>query len=395
MAPDRPPFAFTVTARASGPHGIARCGRLTLPHAVVETPVFMPVGTQAAVKALTPEELTEIGYALILGNTYHLHLRPGEALIARAGGLHRFSGWDGALLTDSGGYQVFSLTGLRRIGADGVQFQSHIDGSRHVFTPESVMQVQRDLGADIVMAFDECAPYPCAPEYAREALERTHRWAARCREAYDQAGRRATGGWPQALFGITQGSIFRDLREESARALAALDFPGYAIGGLAVGEDAPLRCDAIVWTVALLPFEKPRYLMGVGTPADILDAVARGVDMFDCVLPTRNARNAQVFTARGPINLRNLRFAEDFGPLDPECDCRVCRRHSRAYARHLFRANEILGPRLATYHNLYFYHRLMAGIRDAIRADRLEAFREAFLQQYRRSEEEEQNSDEA
>lgn len=349
----------------------------------------MPVGTQAAVKAVTPEELAEIGYCLILGNTYHLHLRPGEELIARAGGLHRFSGWDGALLTDSGGFQVFSLTGLRRIGADGVQFQSHIDGSRHVFTPESVMQIERDLGADIIMAFDECAPYPCTPEYAREALERTHRWAARCREAYDLAGRQATGGWPQALFGITQGSVYRDLREESARALIAMDFPGYAIGGLAVGESVPLRCDAIAWTTALLPFEKPRYLMGVGTPADLLDAVARGVDMFDCVLPTRNARNAQVFTARGPINLRNVRFAEDFGPLDPECDCRVCRRHSRAYARHLFRANEILGPRLATYHNLYFYHRLMAGIRDAIRADRLEAFREAFLKQYVSSAEEE------
>lgn len=374
-----PDFGFQVTAETTG---TARCGVLTLPHAVVETPVFMPVGTQATVKAMTPGELAEIGFGLLLGNTYHLHLRPGEEVIARAGGLHHFSGWSGALLTDSGGFQVFSLTGLRRIGADGVQFLSYIDGSRHEFTPESVMQIERDLGADVIMAFDECAPYPCTPEYARAALERTHRWAERCREAYERDGRRATGGWPQALFGITQGSVYREMREESARALTTMDFPGYAIGGLAVGEDAPSRRKAIAWTTALLPREKPRYLMGVGTPVDILDAVVRGVDMFDCVLPTRNARNAQIFTAEGPLNLRNARFAEDFGPLDPNCDCPVCRRHSRAYVRHLFRANEILGPRLTTYHNLYFYFRLMAGIRDAIRADRLEAFRAAFLNRY-------------
>lgn len=386
--PENKRFQFTVTTSSTEPGVAARCGLLTLPHATVETPVFMPVGTQATVKAMIPGELREIGFGLILGNTYHLHLRPGEDLVARAGGLHRFSGWDGALLTDSGGFQVFSLTGLRRIGADGVQFQSHIDGSRHEFTPESVMQIERALGADIIMAFDECAPYPSTLEYAHEAMERTHRWAERCRTAYDLAGQRATGGWHQALFGIVQGSTYRDLREESARTLVALDFPGYAVGGLAVGEDAEQRNATLGWTVPLLPAEKPRYLMGVGTPIDILDAVQRGVDMFDCVLPTRNARNAQVFTSRGVLNLRNARFTEDFTPLDPNCECSVCARHTRAYVRHLFKANEILAPRLTTYHNLYFYHRLMTDIRAAIRAHRFQAYREQFLLRYIGSQEE-------
>ena len=375
-------FGFEILERTSEPGVQARCGRLTLPHATVETPVFMPVGTQATVKAMTPGELREIGFGVILGNTYHLHLRPGEKLIANAGGLHRFQGWEGALLTDSGGFQVFSLTGLRRIGADGVQFQSHIDGSRHEFTSESVMQIERDLGADIIMAWDECAPYPCTLDYAREAMERTHRWAERCLVSYNQSGRRATGGWPQALFGIVQGGVFRDLREESARILVGMDLPGYAIGGLAVREAADERNETIAFTTALLPTEKPRYLMGVGTPVDILDAVQRGVDMFDCVLPTRNARNAQVFTSEGVLNLRNARFAEDFGPIDPNCACPVCLRHTRAYVKHLFKANEILGPRLTTYHNLYFYHQLMADIRNAIRAGTFLAFRESFLQRY-------------
>lgn len=384
-ANDWPEFHFLVTERSVESGVAARCGRLTLPHATVETPVFMPVGTQATVKAMTPGELQEIGFGLILGNTYHLHLRPGEELIARAGGLHRFSGWDGAMLTDSGGFQVFSLSGLRRIGADGVQFQSHIDGSKHEFTPESVMRIERDLGADIIMAFDECAPYPCTVEYAVEAMERTHRWAERCRDAYDGFDRRAAGGWPQALFGIVQGGVHRDLREQSARFLVGLDLPGYAVGGLAVGEAAEQRNESIAWTTALLPFDKPRYLMGVGTPLDILDAVERGIDMFDCVLPTRNARNAQVFTSEGVLNLRNARFAEDFGPLDSRCDCPVCARHTRAYIKHLFKANEILGPRLTTYHNLHFYHRLMAGIRAAIRAGRFREFRDEFTQRYRQS----------
>ena len=347
----------------------------------------MPVGTQATVKAMTPGELREIGFGLILGNTYHLHLRPGEELIARAGGLHRFSGWEGAMLTDSGGFQVFSLSGLRRIGADGVQFQSHIDGSKHEFTPESVMRIERDLGADIIMAFDECAPYPCTYEYAVEAMERTHRWAERCLEAHNGFDRRAAGGWPQALFGIVQGGVHRDLREQSAQFLAGLDLPGYAVGGLAVGEAAEQRNESIAWTTALLPLDKPRYLMGVGTPLDILDAVERGIDMFDCVLPTRNARNAQVFTSEGVLNLRNARFAEDFGPIDTRCDCPVCAHHTRAYIKHLFKANEILGPRLTTYHNLFFYHRLMADIRAAIRAGRFRAFRDEFTQRYRQSSE--------
>jgi queuine tRNA-ribosyltransferase len=376
--------AFTITARCA--QSRARCATLTLPHATLETPVFMPVGTQATVKAMTPGELAELGFRIILGNTYHLHLRPGEELLAKAGGLHRFSGWDGALLTDSGGYQVFSLNKLRRIGAEGVEFQSHIDGSRHLFSPESVMEIQRKIGADIIMAFDECAPFPCEESYAREAMERTHRWAERCRQRWAQAERRAAGGWEQALFGIVQGATFRALREESARTLTAMDFPGYAIGGLAVGEPQAERNAAVAWCTALLPEEKPRYLMGVGTPVDILDAVERGVDMFDCVLPTRNARNAQVFTSAGVLNLINARYTEDFGPLDPACRCAVCRRHCRAYVRHLFKANEILASRLTTYHNLAFYAGLMQGIREAIRANRLAEFRERFLEGMRAGE---------
>lgn len=366
-APLWPAFDFRVTHTSVEPGVWGRCATLRLPHATLETPVFMPVGTQATVKAITPGELREIGFQLILGNTYHLHLRPGEALIAHAGGLHRFQGWEGALLTDSGGFQVFSLSGLRRIGEDGVQFQSHLDGSRHVFTSETVMQIERDLGADIIMAFDECAPYPSTHDYAREAMERTHRWATRCLAAYNANGRVATGGWPQALFGIVQGGVYPDLRTESANALVGMNFPGYAVGGLAVGEPYAQRCDTIAHTTPLLPRDKPRYLMGVGTPPDILEAVQRGIDMFDCVLPTRNARNAQVFTSGGVLNLRNAKYSEDFGPIDVECQCLVCRQHTRAYVRHLFMAKEILGARLTTYHNLAFYHRLMADIRDALR----------------------------
>ena len=386
-APDPPEwrdFSFEITHLSSEAGVSGRCGALTLPHAVVETPVFMPVGTQATVKAMTPGELTEIGFGIILGNTYHLHLRPGEELVVRAGGLHRYQGWEGALLTDSGGFQVFSLTGLRRIGADGVEFQSHIDGSRHLFTPESVMQIERDLGADIIMAFDECAPYPCTHEYAREAMERTHRWAERCAASYDSSGRLATGGWPQALFGIVQGGVYPDLRRESAEFLVGLDLPGYAIGGLAVGEDREPRNETIASTTPQLPADKPRYLMGVGTPIDILDAVQRGIDMFDCVLPTRNARNAQVFTSRGVLNMRNAQYNEDFGPLDANCQCAVCARHTRAYVRHLFRANEILGPRLTTYHNLYFYHDLMRNIRANLRAGTFSAFASSFAALYQK-----------
>ncbi len=383
-----PEFAFEVTATSDEKGVSGRCGRLTLPHATLETPVFMPVGTQATVKAMTPGELETIGFRLILGNTYHLHLRPGEDLLARAGGLHRFAGWDNALLTDSGGFQVFSLSGLRRIGEDGVQFASHIDGSKHLFTPESVMEIQQKIGADIIMAFDECPPYPCTVEYAQEANARTHRWAERCKVAWEQSGRRAAGGWKQAFFGIVQGSIYRELREQSAEHLIEMDFSGYAIGGLAVGENLDRRNAAITWCTDLLPQNKPRYLMGVGTPHDILDAVQRGVDMFDCVLPTRNARNGQVFTSRGVLNLRNAKYNEDFTPLDAHCSCRVCQRHTRAYVRHLFRTNEMLGARLTTYHNLSFYHHLMQDIRFSLREGTFHAFRTAFLQQYWNYEEE-------
>lgn len=375
---DWPAFDFRLTSTSTEPGCSARTGVLTLPHAVAESPVFMPVGTQATVKAMTPEELTGIGFPIILGNTYHLHLRPGEKLISSAGGLHRFEGWSGALLTDSGGFQVFSLTGLRRIGADGVQFQSHIDGSRHEFTPESVMQIERDLGADIIMAFDECAPYPSTREYVTEAMERTHAWARRCMESYNASGRMATNGWPQALFGIVQGGVYPDLREQSARTLVEMDFPGYAVGGLAVGEPSDDRNKTIEITTALLPVDKPRYLMGVGTPIDILNAVRRGIDMFDCVLPTRNARNGQVFTSRGVLNLLNARHADSFEPIDSSCGCRVCANHTRAYIRHLFKANEILGCRLTTYHNLSFYRNLMAGIRSAIANGCFLAFQEQF-----------------
>ena len=388
-------FGFRITHSSAETDVWGRCGVLQLPHATLETPVFMPVGTQATVKAMTPGELREIGFGLILGNTYHLHLRPGEGLIARAGGLHRFQGWEGALLTDSGGFQVFSLAGLRRIGEDGVQFQSHLDGSRHIFTSETVMQIERDLGADIIMAFDECAPYPSTPEYAREAMERTHRWAERCMADYNAHARRATGGWPQALFGIVQGGVYPGLRTESANTLVGMDFPGYAVGGLAVGEPYAQRNDTIAHTTPLLPIEKPRYLMGVGTPPDILEAVQRGIDMFDCVLPTRNARNAQVFTSAGVLNLRNAKFSEDWGPIDADCNCAVCRQHTRAYIRHLFMAKEILGARLTTYHNLAFYHRLMADIRAALQQGTFIGFKQAFLAKYRHDSEGKSDDDTA
>jgi queuine tRNA-ribosyltransferase len=377
-----PAFGFDLISTSAEPECSARTGLLTLPHAVAETPVFMPVGTQATVKAMTPGELKGIGFPIILGNTYHLHLRPGEKLISAAGGLHKFQGWEGALLTDSGGFQVFSLTGLRRIGADGVQFQSHIDGSRHSFTSESVMQIERDLGADIIMAWDECAPYPSTRDYTLEAMERTHRWAERCVTSYNEAGRLATNGWPQALFAIVQGGVFQDLRQESARFLTDLDLPGYAVGGLAVGEPVEERNTSIETVTALLPQNKPRYLMGVGTPLDILNAVQRGIDMFDCVMPTRNARNGQLFTANGVINILNAKHAEDFTPLDPHCQCAVCLVHSRAYLRHLFKAKEIMASRIATYHNLSFYCNLMSNIRKAIREGSFMEFKTEFEARY-------------
>jgi queuine tRNA-ribosyltransferase len=362
---------FEITARDPSTH--ARCGILRLPHGEVETPVFMPVGTQGTVKAMTQEELERLDLRIILCNTYHLYLRPGHERIAQAGGLHRFIAWDRNILTDSGGFQVFSLQGLRRVYEDGVEFQSHIDGSFHYFTPERAIEIQHALGADIIMAFDECPPYPCSYEQAQAAMERTHRWAVRCLQAHD------TG---QALFGIVQGSVYEDLRERSARFISELGFPGIAIGGVAVGEEKAEMYRIVTFTAPLLPDEKPRYLMGVGEPDDILQAVSKGVDMFDCVLPTRLARNAAMMTRRGRMNLRNARFAEQFGPVDIECDCPVCHRYSAAYIHHLFRAKEILAARLATYHNLYFYQKFLAEIRTAIRVGNLEQFQREFLQKY-------------
>lgn len=364
---------FEITARCS--RTAARAGKFVTPHGEVHTPVFMPVGTQGTVKATSQQELREIGFDMVLANTYHLYLRPGHEIIARAGGLHRFVGWDGPMLTDSGGYQVFSLERLRVIGDDGVVFKSYVDGSEHLFTPERVMEIQRALGADIVMTFDECAPYPCDREKARAAMLRTHLWAERCR------GRQGPG---QALFGIVQGSIYEDLRTESVRAISEMDFDGVAIGGVSVGEGKELMFKVVRWAAPLLPESKPRYLMGVGTPEDILDAVECGIDMFDCVLPTRLGRNNSLYTTYGRINIKNNRFVEDFGPPDPECGCWACRNYSAAYLRHLYKAEEILASRLATYHNLYFYQKLIEGIREAIRRDELPEFRKRFLAKYRK-----------
>jgi tRNA-guanine transglycosylase, queuosine-34-forming len=364
------------TLHKTAPDCAARRGTLRLPHATVETPVFMPVGTHGTVKAMTFEEVTELGFRLILGNTFHLYLRPGSKRIARFGGLHKFIGWDGAMLTDSGGYQVFSLKELRKITEEGVRFRSPLDGSYHDFTPESVMEIEHDLGADIIMAFDECPPYPSTWEYAKDSMDRTHRWAERCLAAHERLGGSASGS---LLFGIVQGSVYEDLRAESARYIASLPFPGVAVGGVSVGEPPEEMRRVLGFTMPHLPTDRPRYLMGVGTPTDILDAVREGVDMFDCVLPTRIARNGTVYTSYGRAHLGNAKWADEAGPIDPECPCRVCQRHSAAYLRHLHQANEILGSVLATYHNLAFYARLMEGIRAAIDADRFEAFRAECL----------------
>jgi queuine tRNA-ribosyltransferase len=362
----------------------ARLGRLTTPHAIVETPVFMPVGTQGSVKAVSQQELEEIGFRLILGNTYHLHLRPGETLIRQAGGLHRFIGWNGALLTDSGGYQVFSLAHLRKLTEEGAAFKSYLDGSDHVFSPEAVIDIQLTLGADIVMAFDECPPYPCDQAYARQSMERTHRWAARCREQWLR--RREEGvGEECFLFGIVQGSLYPELRAESAAAIAALDLPGNAIGGVSVGEPVPAMREVTALTAPLLPADRPRYLMGVGTPEDLVESVAAGIDMFDCVLPTRLGRNGSAYTTFGRVNIKNARYTDDFGPLDAECGCWACTHYSAAYMRHMYKSGEIMASRLLTYHNLYFYHKLMAGIRASLAEDRFPEFRRDFLARYRSS----------
>lgn len=357
--------AFSFEVLNTSPISYARRGRLHTPHGVIETPVFMPVGTQATVKTLSQEELEQLGFQIILGNTYHLYLRPGDERIARLGGLHRFMRWERAILTDSGGFQVFSLAKLRTIDDDGVTFRSHIDGSEHRFTPERAVQIQRNLGSDIMMAFDECPPYPASRDEVARATERTYRWALRCRAAW-QAQPNA-----QALFGILQGGVYDDLRLMNLQQITELDFPGYAIGGVSVGEPVDAMRRVVELVAPRMPTDKPRYLMGVGTPDDILHAVQHGVDMFDCVLPTRLARHHTVFTSAGRINLRNAQYQERDEPIDPTCDCWVCQRYSLAYIHHLFRAGELLAFRLATYHNLAFYARWMARIRQQIEAGTL------------------------
>ncbi|WP_376696855.1 tRNA guanosine(34) transglycosylase Tgt [Wenzhouxiangella sp. EGI_FJ10305] len=338
--------------------GVARRGRLTFERGTVETPAFMPVGTYGTVKAMTPEELREIGAEIILGNTFHLMLRPGTEIIAAHGDLHDFMGWDGPILTDSGGFQVFSLAELRKMKEEGVTFASPVDGSKVFLGPEESMAVQRALGSDIVMIFDECTPYPATEQQARESMERSLRWAERSKRAHADN--------PAALFGIVQGGMYPELRRRSAEGLLEIGFDGYAIGGLSVGESEAEREEILSTTCPLLPEDGPRYLMGVGRPEDLVAAVARGVDMFDCVMPTRNARNGHLFTSWGVVKIRNARHAKDTGPVDPECDCYTCRRFSRAYLKHLNKCNEILGHRLATIHNLYYYQSLMRRMREAI-----------------------------
>lgn len=363
------PFTFKLQQQ----DGSARLSTFQTPHGPISMPAFAPVGTLANVKTLEPRDLTEVGATLVLANTYHLYLRPGHELVERMGGLHQFMGWNGPMLTDSGGYQVFSLAHRRKLDDDGVTFRSHIDGSVHRFTPERVMEIEQALGADIAMVLDEC-PDPLDRAYNEAALERTHRWAIRCKEAHQRED--------QALFGIVQGGIFPELRRKSAEFLSQLDFPGYAVGGLAVGETKEQMYQTLDETCPYLPIEKPRYLMGVGAPEDIVEAVARGIDFFDCVLPTRIARNGAVLTPQGRINLRNAEHAEDVRPIQEGCGCYTCRTFNRAYLRHLFKAKEITGLRLATIHNLHFMMQLMTQIRESIAGGVFAAFRESFWENY-------------
>jgi queuine tRNA-ribosyltransferase len=366
------PFGFTLVKQDSGTG--ARAGVIHTPHGDVPTPAFAPVGTQATVKTMSPDELKDAGAHIILANTYHLYLRPGAGLIERLGGLHRFMAWDRPILTDSGGFQIFSLQELRKFREDGVVFRSHIDGSEHLFTPEGAVRIQEQLGADIIMCLDECAP-PLDREYCARAMERTHRWAERCRQAQTRRD--------QALFGIVQGGIFPELRAQSADFLVSLDFPGYAIGGLSVGEPKEATHAMLEVVTPRLPAHKPRYLMGVGSPEDFFESVARGVDLFDCVLPTRIARNAALLTAEGRLNIRNAQYAEDPRPIEEGCECYTCRHFSRAYLRHLFRAGEVLALRLATIHNLHFELNLMRRIRAAILDGTFVDFKADFLSRFR------------
>ena len=351
--------------------GSARTGIINSPKGDIRTPAFMPVGTAGTVKAMLPENVRATGADIILGNTYHLMLRPGAERIARLGGLHKFMNWDRPILTDSGGFQVMSLTDLRKLTEEGVEFKSHIDGSRHMLTPERSMEIQKLLGSDIVMCFDECTPFPCSKEQAAESMQMSMRWAKRSRDAFgDRPG--------FALFGIVQGSVHEDLRQESADALRSIEFDGYAVGGLAVGEGQDLMFSTLDFTTPMLPIDKPRYLMGVGTPEDLVGGVARGIDMFDCVMPTRNARNGKAFTRSGSLNIRNAKHAEDDGPLDPQCACPACTHYSRAYLHHLDKAHEILGSVLMSWHNIQYYQDLMSDMRQAISNQRFDDFQKEF-----------------
>lgn len=353
----------------------ARRGVVHTPHGDIQTPIFMPVGTLATVKAMSPEELKEdVKAQIILSNTYHLYLRPGHDLVKEAGGLHKFMNWDRPILTDSGGFQVFSLSGLRKITEEGVMFNSHLDGSKHMFTPEKVMEIEEALGADIIMAFDECCPYPSDYEYTKKSMERTTRWAKRCKEAHKTEN--------QGLFGIIQGGFYKDLREKSVEDLKKLDFPGYAIGGISVGEPKKEFLDILRFTTPLMPENKPRYLMGVGTPDYLIEAALSGIDMCDCVLPTRLARHGTAMTSKGKLVIRNQNFARDWNKLDDECDCYTCRNYTRAYLRHLIKTNEILGMRLLSLHNLRFLTKLMERVRIEIEHDNLLGFREEFYKKY-------------
>ncbi|WP_106638917.1 tRNA guanosine(34) transglycosylase Tgt [Allosphingosinicella vermicomposti] len=372
---ERSRFSFQIAAT----DGAARTGTISMLRGDIRTPAFMPVGTAATVKAMKPADVRAAGADIILGNTYHLMLRPGAERMARLGGLHNFMGWERPILTDSGGYQVMSLSDLRNMSEEGVSFKSHLDGSAHMLTPERSMEIQRLLGSDIVMAFDECTSYPATRDQAAASMERSMRWAKRSRDGFDTGHDHAARS---ALFGIQQGSMEEDLRRISADKLIDIGFDGYAVGGLAVGEGQAEMFRVLDFAPSMLPHDRPRYLMGVGKPDDIVGAVERGIDMFDCVLPTRSGRNGQAFTHDGPLNIRNAKFAEDQGPLDPSCACPVCGTWSRAYLHHLIRAGEILGAMLMTEHNISFYQQLMQGLRDAIAEGRLKSFADAFRARY-------------
>lgn len=364
-----------VTYQLCKKDGKARRGELSTPHGTIQTPVFMPVGTAGTVKAMRPEEVKALGAEILLSNTYHLYLRPGHQIVKEAGGLHKFMNWDRPILTDSGGFQVFSLGNMRKITEEGVEFRSHIDGSKHMLSPEKSIEIQNALGSDIIMAFDECAPFPADREYVRPSMERTTRWLKRCKDAHKAIE-------TQALFGIMQGGMYQDLRKQSAEEIVALDLPGYAIGGLSVGEPKELMCEVLDYCVDYLPEDKPRYLMGVGTPDYLFEGVERGVDMFDCVLPTRIARNGSALTSMGQINIKNAKFERDFTPLDPNCDCYTCRNYSRAYIRHLFKSNEILSSMLLSNHNLHFLVDTMKHIRSSIEDGKFMEYKKEFYESY-------------